>query len=801
MKNFFIYALGIMASLSIHAQTNSFSGKIVDQNTQLALQGADIITEDGKGTSSDHHGEFSLSCHGSSITVTISYIGYESLRKTFACGAGEQITIGLTPGMHNINGVEVTASALPKNTLADQYRPLATLDKTDLNRGTGLFLDDAINSNIPGVTMERRTHSAGQQISIRGYGNGIGFRGANNNFDMQGLKVYLNGIPITDAEGVTAMDDIDFASLNNVEVLKGPAGTLYGLAIAGVVNMQTQRAPKNSFTLGQDVLAGSYGLLRTTTRLAIGGTNSSFLVNYGHQNYDGFMVHTASHKDFVNVMGDFDLNTRQTLTTYFGYSDSYDERNGELTIDQYESFDYSGNSRYIANNAHSAARTYRAGIGHTYTFNRHIANTTSFFGSGQSLDNSSAGGWTDKYPLNYGLRSVFNSDFAINESLRLTGITGLELQKMNAQTIGYGMGADSTNLGGYNIITTLRSDQATTNSTSSYFTQWTLHLPADLKINAGIGISNMSIRLEDRLWGLSNNHPSNKKLPTYATKYTGLVSPNVTIQKGFGDAASVYASYSVGYKAPVSSNVLISTTGQLNTGLKPEQGTQLEIGVTGNLADRRMYYSAALFQANFKDKFTTQTVQNPDNTATLYSYIVNAGKLDNKGLELLLRYDLISSGDGFMRLLRPFVNATISDFTYVDYAFETIGKDANGKDITVVSDYSGNAVAGVAPIVFNAGIDAVTNPGLYGNINLHYQNEMPYTSDGENKANAYSLLNAKIGLRKAIRQLDLDVYAGAQNITGAQYFYMVFVNQLPDAYIPASQDINFFGGISLNYHF
>ncbi|MEZ4900106.1 MAG: TonB-dependent receptor [Saprospiraceae bacterium] len=800
MKKYIVFVVSFLCSLMTFAQT-MIKGKVVDQNTQIALEGADISSGSGTGTTSGRNGEFMLECTGSSITLEITYVGYEPAKRTLNCNSEEPVIIALFPSMHNLGEVEVTASALPKNALAEQYRPIATLDKIDLNRGTGLFLDDAINSNIPGVSMERRTHSAGQQINIRGYGNGIGFRGANNNFDMQGLKAYINGIPITDAEGVTAMDDIDFGSLSNVQVLKGPAGTLYGLAIAGVVNLQTQKAPKNSFTLGQDVMAGSYGLLRTTTRLAIGGNRSSLLVNYGHQNFDGFMVHTASHKDFVNVMGDFDLNSRQSLTTYFGYSDSYDERNGELTIDQYESFDYSGNGRYIANNAHSAVRTYRAGVGHTYTFNNRIANTTSFFGSGQSLDNSSAGGWTDKYPLNYGLRSVFNTNFELNNNLRLTGITGLELQKMNAQTIGYGMGADSTNPGGYNIITSLRSDQATTNSTASYFTQWTLHLPSDFRINAGIGISSMSIRLDDRLWALSNNHPGNKTLQSYQTSYSGLVSPNLTLQKSFGEAAELYASYSVGYKAPVSSNVLIATTGQLNTGLKPERGAQIEIGSTGRLMDNRMYYSIALFQANFMDKFTTQTVQNPDNTATLYSYIVNGGKLDNKGLEVLIRYDLVTPGNGFMQMLRPFANLTYSDFNYKDFTFERIGKDANGKDMTIVDDYSGNAVAGIAPVVFNAGLDAVTESGFYGNLNFHYQSEMPYTSDGENKANAYGLLNGKIGFRKSMQKWDLDLYAGVQNITGTQYFYMVFVNQLPDAYIPASQDINFFGGIGLNYHF
>ncbi|MEZ4687593.1 MAG: hypothetical protein R3B47_16490 [Bacteroidia bacterium] len=157
-------------------------------------------------------------------------------------------------------------------------------------------------------------------------------------------------------------------------------------------------------------------------------------------------------------MGDFDLNEKQTLTTYFGYSDSYNQRNGELTNEQYDAFDYSGNQRYIKNDAHSAVKSFRAGIGHHYVFNRHLSNSTSVFGSAQAIDNSSAGGWTEKFPVNVGLRSTFDAQFGLSENIKLSGITGLEMQTMNAHPVSYGMSADSTNLEGYNIITSTRSN-------------------------------------------------------------------------------------------------------------------------------------------------------------------------------------------------------------------------------------------------------------------------------------------------------------------------------------------------------
>jgi iron complex outermembrane receptor protein len=700
-----------------------------------------------------------------------------------------------------LNEIEITAVSNNNKSIINQPFSIVKLDPVELRRNTGLFLDDAINTNVPGVFMTRRTISAGQQFNIRGYGNGMGRRGINGNFDSQGMKLYLNGIPITDAEGITVMDDIDFNSISNVEVSKGPSGTLYGLAIAGVVNLQTQKAEKNKVSVGQDVMAGSYGLLRSTTRLTFGSQNSSIMINYGRQQFDGFMPHTKSTKDFVNMMGEFNLNNQQSITAYLGYSDSYDERNGELTKEQYEMLDYSGNPKYIKNNAHSAVRTFRGGIGHTYKFNSAISNTTTFFGSGQSIDQSSAGGWTDKLPLNYGLRSVFEKKFKLSENILLSGITGIEMQKMNALTIGYDMSADSTNLDGYNIITRIRSNQATTNATYSYFTQWTLQLSNGFSFNAGFGISNMRIKLEDRLWGLSNNQPGNSKLKIYETNYSDLVSPNVSMIKKITQNTSVYVSYSTGYKAPAGENILISTTGQLNTNLKPEKGTQIELGTKGSLINNRLYYTVAYFNAKFENKFTQIAVPNPANTVTLYSYIVNGGTLNNNGLEILVKYKAIASEEGFIKLLQPFANLTYSDFKYGNFSFQRIGKNVENKDSLIVEDYSGNIVAGVSPLVYNLGIDVDTKIGLYGNVSYNYRGSMFYTSDELNETRPYHLLNAKVGLQRIISHFELDLYAGVNNITSTQYYTMVFVNQLPDSYIPAPNKINYFGGLNLKYNF
>jgi iron complex outermembrane receptor protein len=194
-------------------------------------------------------------------------------------------------------------------------------------------------------------------------------------------------------------------------------------------------------------------------------------------------------------------------------------------------------------------------------------------------------------------------------------------------------------------------------------------------------------------------------------------------------------------------------------------------------------------------------VQNPQNTVTLYSYVVNGGSLDNKGLELLVKYELIPAGSGFFRSVKPFANAAFSDFKYVDYQYNTIGKDINDSDSLLINDYSGNQVAGVPPVVLNLGVDALTSIGLYANVYCNYRGAMYYTSDEARQADAFANLNAKLGYQRHPGPFHLDLHVGANNITSAQYYQMVFVNQLPDAYLPGPNKINFFAGLSVGYVF
>ena len=812
MKHLFVSGLAVVIlSINVFAQ-KTIKVKVLDAVTRLPLAGATVVLPGMSGMTSDKEGVFELNC-GKATNISVSFVGYQTVKT--AVKNCEDFSISLSPVDKSMAEVEITATSNTNKSILYQPSSITKLTPVELKRGTGLFLDDAINGNVPGVTMQRRAVSSGQQFNIRGYGNGSrGPRGVSSNFDGQGYKVYLNGIPVTDAEGITTLDDLDFGSIGDVEITKGPAGTLYGLAIAGAVNLKTIRPEPNKTSIGQEVMVGNYGLRRYNTRFQTATDHSSILLNYGHQESDGFTIHNASHKDFVNASGEFQISPKQSISSYFGYSNSYDQRSGELTIAQFNANDYSGNIDYIKRNGHSAVYSIRAGIGHTYIFNSHVSNTTSIFGTSFNSNASSAGGWTDKSATNFGLRSTFDTKFSLGEHITLSGITGVETQRQNAQTIGYTMVKDPLdtnsvwNYGNplYWIVGASTSNVYTTASTTSAFTEWTLSLPQDFSITAGIGISNMNIALDDRFYVATTPNRTRH----YDTSYGHMISPHIALNKVFSKQFSAYISYSKAYKAPVSSYFYIPystvNTGQsgiVNSSLKPEIGNQFEIGTKGALATGRLTYQLALFDAIFSNKMTTVAVPY-NSTTTLFSYVVNGGKQDNKGIEALVKYTVYASPTGFIKAITPFANLTYSDFKYKNYTFQTIGKTVTtpAKDSALTTDYSGQKVAGVAKIVANIGFDVLTSIGIYGNANYFYKDGMPITSDGLLSTSSYSLLNAKIGwLGSLSKHFDMELYFGVNNIANTRYPIAVFVNQIPDAYLAGPSKANYYGGINLTYNF
>ena len=103
---------------------------------------------------------------------------------------------------------------------------IAYLDSRALERFNNTNLLPAVNL-VPGVRMEERSPGS-YRFSIRG-------SLLRSPFGVRNVKMYWNGLPITDGGGNTYFNLTDFSSIGSIEIIKGPGSSLYGAGTGGVV--------------------------------------------------------------------------------------------------------------------------------------------------------------------------------------------------------------------------------------------------------------------------------------------------------------------------------------------------------------------------------------------------------------------------------------------------------------------------------------------------------------------------------------------------------------------------------------
>lgn len=774
MKHLYTIVLALFVSLPLFAQTGQLKGRVVDAYNSNPIAKANIQSAGVDITTADENGIFYITCT-EAMEITVISVGYEPYKQVIK-NCTDELNIGLNPSYNNLNEVEVTGRNPESHVNLTQAQSIGILTRKELTRNDGLFLENSVNL-LSGVRMEKRTLNGGQRITIRGYGNGT-------NFNSVGIKTYLNGIPVTDAEGTTILDDIDFSTLGKVEVIKGPASSLYGNGIGGVVKLFTMKPETKGTKLTQEGQIGTFGLWSTNSRIQHATDKSSIQISYGHQNYDGYRVHTQSKKDFVNLIGDFRTSDKQTVSVYAAYSHSFNELAGQLDSASFVNRENKAEQAYLDNKAHVDFETYRTGVSHTYDFSKHVQNVTSVYVTGYKQSQASAAGLNNNMFQNYGSRTEFNLNFLKGRKVSIQGTIGGEFIKSNSFRKTYSLVQGTPNA--------LTTDLQIASMQYSAFMQWDVKLPSNFILTLGGAYNFIEYGITDRLTLLTL--PTHRDQSGYKS-YTPVFTPRVALQKSITENISVYGNVSQGYSPPTPAQSVIPVTGQVNKELKPEIGTLFEIGSKGNLLNKRLTYQLALFSLDVKDKLTTQNVTVP----VPYTFTTNTGRQVNQGLEVDLAYTLQKDSGSVFSLIRPFGSFTYSDFKYKDY------KNNNNNNATTI-DYSGKKVSGVAPVMFAVGLDVEVKWGFYLFTTYQYYDAMPITFDNQHSAPSFSLLNAKIGYKKEIgKHFAFNVYAGGNNLTNSLYYSMVFINQPfttpPALYLPGAYTATFYGGLNLSYKF
>jgi len=151
-------------------------------------------------------------------------------------------------------------------------------------------------AQVPGVTvLDRQNYAQDLQIQSRGFG-------ARSSFGIRGIKLIIDGIPASAADGQGQAASYPLDALDRIEVLRGPLALQYGNAAGGVIVGYTDLEKKRgkSFDL--------WGAEQGTHRVAAGFDGASdndslrWRVNANRFSSDGERMHSEVQRSQLNAI-------------------------------------------------------------------------------------------------------------------------------------------------------------------------------------------------------------------------------------------------------------------------------------------------------------------------------------------------------------------------------------------------------------------------------------------------------------------------------------------------------------------
>jgi len=216
---------------------STLNGQVMDASTRQGIPGASIyIKGTTHGVISDAEGNFYFQTGQKfPYTLVISAVGYE---KREFIAEGTPIQIPLSVAQRELDEVVVT-SRRKKESIQDVPIPITAIAGTKVAE-TGAFNVNRLKELIPSVQLYS-SNPRNTSLNIRGLGTTFGL--TNDGID-PGVGFYVDGVYYARPAATT----MDFIDIEQVEVARGPQGTLFGKnTSAGNFNITSK---KPSFTPG-----------------------------------------------------------------------------------------------------------------------------------------------------------------------------------------------------------------------------------------------------------------------------------------------------------------------------------------------------------------------------------------------------------------------------------------------------------------------------------------------------------------------------------------------------------------------
>ncbi|MFB4370521.1 MULTISPECIES: TonB-dependent receptor family protein [unclassified Pseudomonas] len=496
-----------------------------------------------------------------------------------------------------------------------------SIDREQISDGQPGINASEVLTRVPGLVVQNRQNYAQDlQISSRGFG-------ARSAFGVRGLKLITDGIPAStpDGQGQAATFNLDTAE--RIEVLRGPASTLYGSNAGGVIQVFSRDGVGRP-RIGAETLVGSDGLSRNHLTAEGEADGVGFVLDASRMDTDGYRDHSAARRDQTFAKLNFKPDEDSKLALIYS---SLEQNGTQDPLGQaWEA--YKADPRSVASNAldfntRKSIDHQQLGANYERYFGDSTLQTTVYAGKRrvvqylaipqrpQQINDGHSGGVVDFDREFHGgsVRWLQPVD-GVSGDLRL--VFGLDYDQSRDDRRGYENFSGARN----GVKGNLRRNEVDTVTSLDPYAQatWTI---GNWTLQGGLRYSTVEVDVDDKYIVGANGDDSGTKRYEKAT-------PSVSVGYAFTPDLNGYVSVGKGFETPSQAELAYSQgNAGFNYGLEPSESTQYEIGLKARVA-RDTRINAAIFQINTDDEIVV--LENRDGR-TSYQ---NAGKTLRRGFEL-----------------------------------------------------------------------------------------------------------------------------------------------------------------------
>lgn len=653
-----------------------------------------------------------------------------------------------------------------KLSLQNAAASVAVITSVDINKTDGIILTPVLNK-IPGITMQQGALNT-NRITIRGIG-------ARSQYGTNKIKAYFDGIPLTSGEGETTIEDIDLASIEKIEIIKGPNTTSFGSGLGGVIQLFSRETPLMEKFGKSTVTFGSFGLLQQRLSAGFSDSKTNLYASHNDIAIDGFRTNSSYKRKSFNLHGKQKISSNGNLS-FLG------------TFTRLKAFIPSSiNETDLKNNPEKAASTWAAakgfesydklmlGLGYDHQFSEKWSLQTSVFSNFKKAYEPRPFDILEDKTSSVGFRT--NVNYATQLFLMPIEFSfGTELLKENYEFSLFKNlyqsqpGKGSIQGDEFSAINQSRNY-------SNYFLQMELWLTGKLHLETGVAFNKTKYALEDVF---DKNSVAQKTPFTFGSIW----SPRMGLSYKVSNGKNMFIAVSKGFSVPAVSETL-TPAGQINTDLKPEIGVNYEMGFKGNWLENKLYTEVTFYSTQITNLLVARR------TADDQYVGINAGSSSHTGVEFLLNYKLL---DDKLFQITPYISGAVNDFKFKEF----IDNDV---------DYSGNQLTGVPENQLNFGLDVITKYGFSVNTSFRTMAKIPLNDSNTKYSEGYSLLDIKTTYAFIILQvLKTELNAGINNVFNTKYAANILPNAVgfgsaaPRYFYPGNP-INYYGGLSVAYLF